>query len=138
MNQLYDYARVKFLNALINWPTIDLVVSAWGGTAVFDATQTTIGDIVTAGYTELGTSLPIEGTSVGGTGTAQSDPVLIPDIAVGETITWFTLSEKKPTHSLSQLILFIDTTVEELPFEGTGLDVILQPDWLTFRSWFRP
>jgi hypothetical protein len=137
VNSLYDRARVELLTARIDWNIIDLVVSAWSGTPNFVATDTSIHDLKLRGANELGYSLPINGTSVWPDGSAQTDTVLIPEVPIGPDITWFTMAKKLPTHDDSTMILFVDDA-EGLPFVTNGLDVVINPDWLQQRGWFKP
>ena len=58
MNTLYDNARYALLAAEMEWPTLNLTVTAWSGSPHFDATEMTIADIVARGYTARGSSLP--------------------------------------------------------------------------------
>jgi hypothetical protein len=137
MNQPYDNARYRMLSAALNWTTEPMVLSAWSGTPDFVKTDKTISQIKARGNTELAKSLPITSQTVAADGTAQTNDVLIPGIAVGMTVTWFTMSDQFPLHDASELILFIDTAVE-LPFVGNALDMLIRPDWLENRGWFKP
>ena len=139
MNGIYDLARYQLLTAQFDWQTIPLVLSAWGGTPMFVPTDQTIADVASHGSPELGTSIPITAQSVAINGTAQTNHVLIPPILpAGPIVTWFTMSRQYPTtHAFSQPILFIDEA-DELPFDPRGLEIIVQPDWLDERGWFRP
>jgi hypothetical protein len=138
MSGIYDCARVDLLLAGMDWPNIDLVVSAWAGTKEFVPTDVTIANIKARGATEQAYSLPIQTTSVTPDGTARTDPVLIPNVPVGPPILWFTMSEVALPHDQSKLILFIDETIPVLPFVPNGLDLLLLPDWSTGRGWWRP
>jgi hypothetical protein len=131
VNGIYDQARYQLLTAQLDWRAVPLVLSAWGGTPLFDPTDETVADIIAHGFTEIGTSMPITHQTVSTDGTAQTDPVLIPAVPIGPSVTWFTFA------AASQLILFIDDA-DELPFVPNGLDLIVQPDWLAGRGWWRP
>jgi len=138
LSNIYDWARAQLLTANLDWLDVNLVVSAWAGTKTFVPTDTTIAHVKARGAVERGYSLPIALTSVSTDGTAKTDPVLIPAIAPGTPILWFTMSEVASPHDNSKLILFIDHAIPELPFVPNGLDILLQPDWSTGRGWWRP
>ena len=137
MNTIYDAARYKLMTAAFDWTATDLLLTCWSGTPVFVPTDQTIGDVGIHGPVERGSSLPITSQSVTPDGTGQTNKVVIPAVAVGAPITFFTMSDRKPTHSLSELILFIDEA-EDLPFDPNGLDMVVYPDWLQQRGWWRP
>ena len=137
MNAPYDIFRYSLLTALIDWRTENLVLSAWVGTPDYDPEDRTVNDIKLRGNVEAGYSLPINGTSVTMDGTAQTDQVLIPDVPIGPDVTWFTLARSNATHDLSELVQFVDEA-ENLPFTPNGLDIVVQPDWIQQRGWFRP
>jgi hypothetical protein len=136
-NSIYDQARYQLLTAALDWRSVPLVMSAWSGTPLFEPTDQTIADILLHGFTELSYSMPITGQKVSTDGTAQTDPVVIPGVLIGPDVTWFTFARKNVTHELSELILFIDQA-EGLPFEPNSLDIVVQPDWLQGRGWWRP
>ena len=81
--------------------------------------------------------MPVTGQAVAPDGTAQTNPVVIPDVGVGPTVTWFTFSRQERHARAVQLILYIDEA-EGLPFEANALDIVVQPDWLLARGWWRP
>jgi len=139
LSNIYDVARVRLLKADLDWEAVPLVVVAWGGAVDFNPTDGNVANITARGIaTELGTSLPINRSSVSADGSAQTDQVLIPNVPIGQSIVWLTVCEKHPTMpSLNQLILSVDDALE-MPFDSNGLDVILNPDWLTGRGWFKP
>jgi len=138
MNNIYDLARRELLNAQMNWPTIELLLVAFGGTPDFDPLDISLGNIKARSHPEMGSSLPINGTTVAINGTAQTDQVLIPGIPVGPPVTWFVMCRKHATvHDSSKPILFLDD-VYQLPFVPNGLDLVIQPDWLQWRGWWRP
>jgi hypothetical protein len=138
MNSIYDNARYQLLTAQLNWLTMPLVLSAWGGTPGFFPADVKIVDLVTRGFTELGFSMAIVGQTVTPDGFAKTNPVLIPEIPVGPSVTWFTFSRlNTSSHTQSQLVLFIDQA-DVLPFVPNGLDLVIQPDWLAKRGWWRP
>jgi hypothetical protein len=135
-NSIYNGARYRLPLALLDWTNIDLMLTAWSGTPTFVPTDVYLSDIVAHGLVERGSSLPISSKSVSPDGTAQTNEVIIPAVPIGTPLTFFTMSERKPTHALSELILFIDEAFD-LPFDPNGLDVIVQPDWLNRRGWWK-
>jgi hypothetical protein len=135
---IYDWARAQLLTANLDWLGVELVVSAWAGTKTFVPTDTTIASVKARGAVERGYSLPIATTSVSPDGTAKSDPVVIPAIAPGAPILWFTMSELATPHDNCRLLLFIDDVNPVLPFAPNGLDIVLTPDWSAGRGWWRP
>lgn len=137
MNQVYNNARYRMLTSALNWITEPMILSAWAGTPDFVATDKAIGNVKARGNVEIAWSIPITSQSVASDGTAQTNDVLIPGIAVGQTVTWMTMSDQFGSHDLSELILFIDDAIE-LPFVGNGLDMLIRPDWLDNRGWFKP
>jgi hypothetical protein len=137
VNNIYDDARVKLLTAAFNWPVTDLVLTAWPGTPNFVATDKTLSQITARGFTARGHSQAVTSKTVSADGTAQTNQVLIPTVPVGASVTWFTMSKRMATIALSELILYIDEAVE-LPFVPNGLDLIVNPDWLSNRGWWKP
>lgn len=136
-NNIYDNARFLLLTAGLDWRTVPLVMSAWGGTPTFNPADKTVANIIGHGFTELGYSMTVTGQAVSPDGYAQSNPVLIPGVPTGQQVTWFSFSWQNATHINSQLILFIDQA-EGIPFHANGLDMIVQPDWALERGWWRP
>ena len=51
-------------------------------------------------------------------------------------VTWMTIAGTQVPHDSSRLILFVDEAME-LPFTPNGLDLLITPDWLAQRGWFR-
>jgi hypothetical protein len=138
VNQLYNNAAYRMSVGAFNWLATDILLVAWGGAPDYNAADLTIAQIKARGNVELGgPSLPVTGQTVAPDGTCQTNVVIIPDIAPGETVTWFTLCDRKSPHDSSQPILYLDEVVD-LPYDGNGLDMAVQPDWLTQRGWFRP
>ena len=137
MNSVYDETRVRLLTASLDWAALDLMLSAWAGTPDYTPTDTTIANIKGRGAVELGFSLPINSASVSVDGTAQTDQVVIPMVPIGPAVTWFTMSDRDAAHDQSKLIIFIDEATE-LPFVPNGLDLLVNPDWLQMRGWWRP
>jgi hypothetical protein len=137
VNDIYDDARVKLLTAALNWTTTDLVLSAWPGTPSFVPGEKTLSQIIARGYAVRGHSQVITSKTVSTDGTAQTNQVVIPSVPVGANVTWFTMSKRNATITLSEMILYIDEAIE-LPFVPNGLDMIVNPDWLSNRGWWRP
>lgn len=136
-NEIYDLARVQLLTAALDWTAIDLQLIAWSGTPDFKPTDTKLADIKARGGVELGTSMAIVWKGVSADGSAQTDDVVIPSVPIGPAVTWFTLGRSGSPHDNGQPILFIDDAVN-LPFTPNGLDMVVTPDWLLSRGWFKP
>ena len=136
-NNLYDDSRYKMMSASFNWGAIDLMLVAWSGTPSYIATEKTVQAIVNRGYTVRSTSTTITSKTIAADGTGQTNQVVLPAVAIGPNITWFTMVKKLGTTNASELILFVDTA-ETFPFVANGLDLVVQPDWLTKRGWFKP
>jgi len=135
MNQPYDIARYKFVTGTFDWLTMNLVLVAWSGTPNFVATDQHINDITGRGVTTArGVSLPITQKNVAADGTTQTNQVVIPDVAIGQPITHFTLVDDQVGGDT--LLYFIDEALD-LPFDPNGLDMVIMPDWLSMRGWFR-
>jgi hypothetical protein len=138
MNDIYDKARVQLLTAQLDWRTIPLVLTAWAATPRFIPTHETIADILVYPGYEHAHSVSITGQAVSADGTAQTDTVILPEVPIHDMpITWLTMAWLKPVYEESSLILFIDQA-EGLPFTTNGLDVVITPDWLENRGWWRP
>jgi hypothetical protein len=132
MNQPYDAARYRFVTAGLNWLNLDLRLTAWGGQPFFNPADKVLSDIIVRGTTSLlGTSQPITVKTVTADGTAQTNKVLVPNVPVGPDVTHFTMGEAN-----GALILYIDQALD-IPFTPNGLDIVIQPDWLEQRGWFR-
>ena len=131
MSDIYDVARYRLMTGAFDWLTANLVLTAWSGTPVFSATDEVITDVAAHGPVARGSSLPITSKTVTTDGTGQTNQVVIPAVAIGDPITFFTMSDG------TALILFIDDAIE-LPFIPNGLDMLVQPDWLEQRGWWRP
>ena len=136
-NSLYDIAASAMMGGTFNWLTADLMVVAWASPADFNPADRMLNDIKARGGFELGSSLPIVNKTIGINGTGQTDAVLIPNIPIGQVVTWFTMCIREAVHDTSTLVLFLDE-VDGLPFDPNGLDLTIQPDWLQNRGWFRP
>jgi hypothetical protein len=131
-NAIYDVARYRLLTANLDWTALNLQLAALGGTPEFVPEDEEIIDITNRGKPLLGVSMPIPIKSVAVNGTAQTGPVVIPTVPVGQNVTHFAMTEAS-----GALILFIDEAIE-LPFVPNGLDMVIQPDWLQQRGWWRP
>jgi hypothetical protein len=140
VNTVYDQIRYQMLTSAFDWIAADLQLIAWTGSPTFVATEQTVAQFKThgGGVSEIGRSLPITSKTVSPNGTAQTNQVVIPDVPVGPYVTHFTVTKKHPTTpDMSELILFVDEAFE-LPFVPNGLDLIVMPDWLENRGWWRP
>ena len=137
MNDIYDEARRRLATATLDWTAIDLMLTAWRGTPTFVPTDKTINDVIAHGNSTVAAySLPIVTKDVAVDGTAQTDEVVLPDVAIGAPITHFTMCQRNVVPESGQLILFIDNA-EGLPFIPNGLDMVIKPDWLQNKGWFR-
>lgn len=140
MSDIYNRVRYSMLTGNFDWPSLSaLRLVAWDGELDFDAEDLTVNDIITRGLaTKLGFSLPVTGLAVTVDGRAQTDPIVIPDLVMGNQITFFTFVELDGVdEDDSDLVLFVDDAFE-LPFSTNGLDVTVQPDWIQERGWWRP
>jgi len=137
MNNIYNVARVDLLTGSFSWPGIDARLVAWSSAQDFDELDETVADISARAGQIVGYSDPITVQSVSPNGTAQTNQVLIPISAVGPPVTWFTMVKHAPVQADAQLVLYIDEA-EGLPFDHRGLDIVVQPDWLQQRGWWRP
>lgn len=137
VNNIYDFARYQLMTAALNWPTASLQLVAWAGTPNFIAVDKTISDIKGRGNTELGYSMVIAAGTVAADGSGQTNNVVIPSVPIGPSVTWFTMGRTGSPHDTGQLILYIDDAVN-LPFVPNGLDLVVTPDWLQGRGWFKP
>jgi len=134
-NQPYNIARYKFVTATFDWIGMNLALVAWSGTPEFIATDTNVNEIVARGNAVArGVSLPITQKTVAADGTTQTNQVVIPNVAVGAPITHFTLVDDQVGGDT--LLYYIDEALD-LPFDPNGLDMVIQPDWLSMRGWFR-
>ena len=140
MNKPYDQLRYRMLTAGLDWPLINVTLSAWGGTPYYDPLQKTVNDIKLApgDHFEIASSAPNLHSSVLLNGTAVTDHMLFTNVPIGSQITWFTLSEVfGATNDSAKLLCFIDEG-EFLPFLTNSLDIVVSPDWFFGRGWFRP
>ena len=138
VNNIYDIGRFSLLTAGLDWRTVDLVVSAWRSPLPsFIATDLNLLAIKARGDIEAAVSLPINGTAATTDGTARTDSIVLPAVPTGADVTYLTMAVKNAVHDQSQLILYIDDALG-LPFTPNGLDVVITPDWLQNRGWFRP
>ena len=138
MNSIYDNARFKLNTAGLDWRVADLRLVAWGGPPTFTPNLLTVNDKMVEGLTTLlKISDPVVGTAVTATGLAQTDPIIIRTVPIGMPVTHFTMVQYVTSDAMSELLLYIDDAVN-LPFTPDGLDLVVQPDWLEGRGWFRP
>lgn len=137
MNQIYDVSRRSLLLAQLNWPAANLVLYAFQGVPAFDPTDAIMTDVLATTPGLAGTSQPVTGKTVTLDGVAQTDPIVITAVPVGPDITFFVLGVDLGSMGTSRPVLYIDDAFE-LPFVPNGLDLVVQPDWLSDRGWFRP
>ena len=137
VSDIYNIARYRLLNGLFNWTTANLVVTAWSGALEFHPEDERIEDLIARGPVPRGSSMSILSQTVTLDGTAQTSGVIIPAVPVGASISFLTVGEQNTPIETSELILFIDDAVY-LPFVPNGLDMVIQPDWLSQRGWWRP
>ena len=135
-NAIYDTARYRFAIANIDWRAADTLLVAWSGVPDFLPGDPTVAAIKARGNTELGRSLAITAKTVAAAGNLQTNNVVIPAIAAGPTITWFTMCLAQALADSAVPLLFIDDA-ENLPFACNGIDVTVQPDWAESRGWGR-
>jgi hypothetical protein len=137
LNTIYNEARRRLATAALDWTTVDLVLVAWSGAPSFMANDKTVADVASHGAVPVAYSIQIVNKAVSIDGTAQTDQVLLPKVPIGPAITHFTMCQRHATvPNMSQTILFIDDA-EGLPFVPNGLDMVIEPDWLENRGWFR-
>lgn len=132
-NLPYDSARYRMVTGAFNWLTANLVLDVWSGTPDFVPGDRSTSDIAARGAVLRGSSQPVTQKTVAPDGTVQTNQVVVPAVAVGAAITFFTLRDGAAAGSL---VLFVDEAIE-LPFTPNGLDMVVQPDWLSTRGWFR-
>jgi len=139
MSDIYDRIRYSMLTGNFVWADVDMRLVAWSGDLDFDATDDKVSDIVArANAVPIGYSLPVTGLTVTVDGRAQTDPIVIPDVAFGQELTFFTFVDYDDgDEENSAMVLFIDDAFE-LPFATNGMDIVVQPDWIQERGWWRP
>lgn len=135
-NAIYNVARYRFAIAAIDWRAANTLLVAWSGTPDFNPADGTVAAIKARGNTELGRSLAITAKTVAAAGNLQTNNVVIPAIATGPTITWFTMCLEQIAADNAIPLLFVDDA-ENLPFVCNGIDVTVQPDWAESRGWGR-
>jgi len=135
-NAIYDAARYRFAIAALDWRAANTLLVAWSGVPDFLPGDTTVAAIKGRGNVELGRSLAILAKTVAAAGNLQTGNVVIPAIAAGPTITWFTMCLEQVAPDNAIPLLFVDDA-ENLPFACNGIDVTVQPDWAESRGWGR-
>jgi hypothetical protein len=136
-NALFNVARHQMATGSFNWYELDVVLTAWSGPYVFDETHAVAGNIAAAGGIHIARSLPNVAMGVTPEGIVQTAKYLLPLVSIGPPIVFLTLASVGATPSTDALIAYYDDG-EGLPYTPKGLDVIVQPDWLSQRGWFRP
>jgi hypothetical protein len=137
MNKLYDAARQRMLLGTLDWTALDLVLVALSGTPVFNATDSTVNAVSAHGAVIAGYSASLANKSVTSTGYAKSGPAVVTALAVGPNVTHFVIAERQSPSGNSKPLYYIDDA-HSLPYVPNGLDLIVQPDWLSEQGWFRP
>ena len=137
MNDIYNQTRVELLTGGFDWTSEAMRLVAWAGTPDFNPVDETVANILTRSGVMIGFSEEITSQTVSSDGTAQTNTVLIPLSVVGPEVTWMTFVKTALTQADSELVLFIDDAID-LPFDPRGLDIVIQPDWLQQRGWWRP
>jgi hypothetical protein len=136
LNTIYDRARYRAATGALNWLTLDTRIICWGGTPDFVASDLQTATAVGRGAVKYGYSQAMLGKAVNAQGFCQSGPVVVPAIAPPAVITWLTVVVHNATQNLSEPLLFIDEAID-LPFDANGLDLVIRPDWLASRGWWR-
>jgi hypothetical protein len=138
LNVPYDHIRERLLYGTFSWPDAQLELCAWADGAYFPS-HIRVSDLVAAGGVQSSVStLPIVPT-VGPGGYASTGNVVLPGtgFVIGQLISFLTLNDRKDAVDDPKLLLFC-ADVEGLPFFANGLDVLVAPDWLSSRAWWRP
>lgn len=136
-NDLYNVARVRMVTASFDWQGTDVFLMAWSGTYKFDEQHRNIADVTAAGGIRRSVSLPSAFQTYTEEGIVQTSPYLFPLVSIGPPLIFFTLTFGNVVPGQEELIAFYNEG-EGLPYEPKGLDVLVQPDWLSKRGWFRP
>jgi hypothetical protein len=134
INALYDNARERLLNAQMNWPSLSLLMTAWGGNpeTSFNPSHTTQAAL----GTPIATSQAIVTPSVRAGGYAASSFANFLAIPMGTNVQFVVLCEANATPANRKLIAYM-ADVNGLPFPPNGGDYLFKPDWLFSQGWFR-
>jgi len=136
MNSLYNVARRKMVTGAFSWYDLDVVLIGWSGPYKFDEDHVTSGNVTAALGVERTRSLPNVAMGVTPEGIVQTASYVLPRVPVGPPIIFLTLAVPSTTPGGDELIAYYDDG-EGLPYTTKGLDVVVQPDWLNARGWFR-
>lgn len=137
MNTFYARYRDHLLAADTPWTGLPVGLVAWSGIYFFDEAHITVANVQTAGGTVVSVAEPNPTTIAGPGGYAITDAMLLKAVPVGPPVSFLTLIRVGPSVPTSELIAYINQA-EGLPFIPNGLDIVVQPDWLNRRGWFRP
>jgi hypothetical protein len=135
-NGLYNAARVKMVAAQFDWAGFLVVFFAYRATStyVFDPTH---------GISDIGApdavSEAVLHQTITPTGYCRSDPVQFNNVAAGADIKFLVIAEKGVGGAAGAWspVCYFDQGID-LPFVPNGNDIIVRPDWLADRGWFRP
>ena len=136
MNALYNTARERMVKGIFDWAHLDVVLTAWSGPYHYDETNRYSGDIVTRGGISRAIALKNPTYGVTQEGIVQTAPYVFTTISIGEPVIFFTMSLRSSQAGLDELVCYLDEGFN-LPYEPNGLEVVVQPDWLHKRGWFR-
>jgi len=136
MNALYNTARERMVKGMFDWQALDVVLTAWSGPYQYDETNRYSGDIVSRKGIKRATALKNVASSATVEGIVQTAPYVFTTISIGEPVIFFTMSLRSSQVGLDELVCYLDEGFN-LPYEPNGLEVVVQPDWLHQRGWFR-
>jgi hypothetical protein len=134
VNQVYNDARERLLNAQLNWPTLSLRMLAYTGDPEesFNPSHLVQSDL----GTPYATSQPILNPIVAVGGYARSSAAQFIAIPMGLDVQFFVLAEDNVTPASRKLIAYL-ADMNMLPFTPNGGDYLVKPDWLSAQGWFR-
>jgi hypothetical protein len=137
VSALFNRFRERLLAADVSWTGANIGCVAWSGKYWFDETDRYVSDIQTSNGTVVSVAEPNPTAVAGLGGYAITDPMLFKAVPIGPPVVFFTLVVPNALLGQSELIAYIDQG-DGLPYTPNGLDMIVQPDWLSRRGWFRP
>ena len=134
INELYDDARERLLNAQLNWPTLSFRMLAYTGNpdTSFNASHLTQANLGTPYAVSQLLLNPITGVG----GYARSSAALFTAIPIGTDVTFFVLAQDNATPTARRLIAYL-SELSMLPFTPNGGVYLVKPDWLFSQGWFR-
>jgi hypothetical protein len=137
MNNLYLNARYRMVTGDFDWRTLDVLLAAWSGPYMFDEGHRTNNDVVLAGGIPIAYAEPNASNTIHAqTAIVQTNPILFRQVPIGPPLVFLTQAIRGINELSSELIAYYDTG-EGLPYAPNGLDVLVHPDWLNQRGWFR-